>query len=518
MTPLEMLAPPRRDPHAGVRVFADYDGPVRARCQVVVVGSGPGGAVAAYELAERGLDVILVEEGPPMGARDFRPEAGVSIRRTLREAGMRVMRGNGYFPTMQAIGLGGGSLVNSAISARAPGWTLDKWAEAHDTPLLSAGSLDDDYAAVEAMMGIEPTKAEVLGERNLLFKRGCDALGYSSEPTPRNVRGCRGSGECFTGCRTGAKQSTDVSYVPAAIRRGARVLSSVRVEGILGSGRRATGVRGHVVEPFTGKASHEVEILADHVVLAAGCMATPVLMMRSGIGLESGHVGEHLRAHPGLAVCGLFEHKVDPWVGATQGYHSLHFLKEGMKLEVLWAPPAIISVRFPGFGQELKDHLLAFERSAPFDVFVTAEHSRGRVRPSPLGGLDPDITFDIDQRDADLLKRGLCILSDICFAAGATSVLPGVNGVPDLLKQDELSLLHDAVLRPTDVTVGANHVFGSTRMGQNPRTSVVDQHSRVHAVDNLYIADTGVFPGSSSVNPMLTCMALARRMARAIAS
>lgn len=506
-----------KDPHAGVKVHADYAGPIRTGCDILVVGSGPGGAVVAKELAEAGRDVILVEEGPPFGAKDMRTDASQALRRLYREAGMRVMRGNVFTPTMQANALGGGSLVNSAISARAPGWALDKWADRWGLPNLSSGTLDPHYQSVENFLGIASTPTEVQGERNLLFKKGCDALGYSSEPTPRNVRACKGSGECFTGCRNGAKQSTDVSYVPAAIRAGARVLTSVRAEYLVMDGRRVRKVRGKVVAPFTGKESYDVEIDANVVVLAAGCMATPLILLKSGVGNESGQVGENLRAHPGLAVMGMFEHKVDPWHGATQGYHSLHFLKEGMKLEVLWAPPAILAVRLPGFGTEFKQHLMNFDHMAPFDVFIAGEHSRGSVKPKGHGW-DPNIQFSLDPRDVKLMQRGVGILADICFAAGATAILPGIHGIPEVLKKEDLHVLRENEIRGADTTVGATHVFGSTRMGANPKESVVNADGRCHDVENLYVSDTGIFPDSTAVNPMLTCMALAHRIAKGIAA
>jgi choline dehydrogenase-like flavoprotein len=504
-------------PHEGVKRYADYRGELRDSCDVVVVGSGPGGAVAAKELAEAGLDVVLLEEGPPIGPADMRTEAGEALRRLFRESGLRVARGNGFFPTMQAIALGGGSVVNSAICCRAPGWALDEWAEQHALPELGAGGLDADFAEVERFLGVAPTPDDVLGERNLLFKRGCDALEISCEPTPRNVRACRGSGECFSGCRNGAKQSTDISYVPAAIRAGARVYTSVRVEQLIVDGKRVVGVRGKTIEPFTNKEGALAEIRAKTVVLAAGCMASPLIMMRSRVGTDGGHLGEHLKGHPGLAAYGLYDHKVEPWKGATQGYQSLEYLKEGMKLEVLWAPPALLAVRFPGFGDEFKGHLLAFERMAPFDVFVSAKHSEGSVKP--MGKHDADIRFHLDQRDVSLLQRGLAILTDISFAAGAVEVQPGVRGAPPVLSRAQGSKpLREASLKATDFTVGMNHVFGSARMGGNPRTSVCDGFGKVHGVEGLYIADTSVFPASPAVNPMLTCMALARRTARSIAA
>lgn len=509
-------APP--DPHRGVRVFADYTGPIRERCEVLVVGSGPGGAVVAKELAEAGRDVILLEEGPPFGAKDFRREASESMHRMIREGGSRATRGTSFLPTMQAIALGGGSLVNSAICARSPASVFDQWAEKTGTETLTRASLDPHYERVERFLFVEPTPMEVQGERNLRFKMGCDALGLSSEPTHRNVRGCKGSGECFTGCRNGAKQSTDVSYVPAAIRAGARVFTSVRAEHVRTRGRRAVGMSGRVVEPFTQKEGHAVEIAADAVVLAAGCMATPVILQKSGVGNGSGHVGKELQLHPGLAVMAIYPDPIDPWKGATQGYHSLHFIEEHMKLEVLWSPPSVLAARLPGMGHEYQSHLLRYDHMAPFDVIIAAERSRGAVK-ARRSGWDPDLSFHFHDDDVALIQRGLGVLSDICWASGAIGILPGLHGVPELLEtRAQAEILRTRKLTAGDMISAANHAFGSTRMSRRPEDGVVDEQGRCHELDNLYIADTGIFPGSPAVNPMLTCMALADRIAQGIAA
>jgi len=505
------------EPHRGVKVFADYTGDIRDSCEVLVIGSGPGGAVVAKELAEAGRDVILLEEGPPFGATDFRQEAGESMHRTLREGGSRVTRGNAYLPTMQAIALGGGSLINSAICARSPDFVFDEWAAISGTTQLTRASLDPHYERVERFLFVEPTPMEVQGSRNLRFKMGCDALGISSEPTPRNVRGCKGSGECFTGCRNGAKRSTDASYVPAAIRVGARVYTSIRVEQVVMSGKKASGVRGRVIEPFTQREGHEVAIDAEVIVLAAGCMQTPVILQKSGVANASGYVGSELQLHPGLAIMAIYDEPIDPWKGAAQGYHSLHFLTEHIKLEVLWSPPAVLAARFPGFGHDYQRHLLSYNRMAPFDVIIAAQRSRGSVR-ARRGSVHPDIRFDFAREDVDLLQRGLGILSDICWASGARCILPGVHGVPELIETPEQAqILRNKRFEARDLISAANHAFGTTRMSRRPEDGVVDEDGRCHDVENLYIADTGIFPGSPAVNPMLTCMALADRIAQGIA-
>jgi len=506
------------DPHAGVAVFDHYTGRVSDRCDVVVVGSGPGGSVLAKQLAEAGRDVVLVEEGQPWRPDQFVPDAGEAMLRLLREGGMRSTRGNMFMPTMQAIALGGGSVVNSAISARSPAFVFEQWARDYGTHLLTREVLDPHYQRVEDFMRIEPTPDAVQGQRNLLFKKGCDALGWSSEPCPRNAPGCLGSAECFSGCRNGGKTSTDVCYVPAAIRAGARVYTSVRIDRVLARGRRATGVVGKVVDPAGRRPVHDVRIEARVVVLAAGCMATPVILQRSRIGNENGRAGRHLKAHPGTAVLAVFPEIIHPSHGATQGYQSLHFLREGLKLEVLWSPPPVIATRFPGMGREFKRQLADFGRSAPYDVIVDGHDSEGSVTARRFGA-DPDIRYHLGRKDVEKLHRGLCLLTELSFAAGASEVLPGLHGVEPVLRHPgDIDELRRHEMRARDPVVAGNHVFGTTRMGSDPGTSVVDVDGRCHQTDNLYVADTGIIPASTAVNPQLTLMALTDRIADIIAA
>ncbi len=506
-----------RAPAEQLRVFADYRGPVREEADVAVVGSGPCGAVAARELATRGLRVVLLEEGPPLSARDIVLDGALSMTRTMREAGLRATRGT-VMPTMQAIVLGGGSFVNSAICVRAPDFVLDGWCEVAELSATSRKDLDPHYDAVAALSGVAPTPDEVQGRRNLLFRDGCRALGIPSEPIERNVRGCRGSGECFTGCRSRAKQSADLTWIPDAMRHGARVLTSVQIQELLHERGRVVGVAGRVAEPFTGRLSHPVSVRARAVVLAAGVMATPVLLQRSGnLANRSGQVGENLQFHPGVAATGIYPEPTDPWFGATQGYQSLHFVRDGFKLETLWAPPGVMSVRTPGFGHELKRRLAEIRRSATFDAIASCHRSLGRVR-ARRRGLDPAITWRLHPDDVDILMRALHVLCRLHFAAGAEKVLPGVHGAPDeLFREEEAEIFVRRRFGPGDLVTAGNHVFGTTRMHGDPRRGVVDEHGRCHDVENLFILDTGIFPRSPGVNPMLTGMALARRGAHALA-
>ena len=504
-----------------VRVFAQYDGPFTEKADVVVVGSGPCGAVAAYELARAGKDVILVEEGPPFTVRDFELDGSLSMSRTMREGGLRTTRGT-TMPTMQAVALGGGSLVNSAICVRPPDSVFARWATGFDLERTDRSHLDPHFDAIGEFLGIAPTPDAVQGRRNLLFRDACRALGVSSEPIARNVKGCRGSGECFTGCRSRAKQSMDVSYVPAALREGARVFTSLQVQTVRHVGRRVTGVAGQVVVPFSGGhrggRTHGFRIDAKAVVLAAGCTATPGLLRRSGeLANRSGQVGRNLQFHPGVAIAGVFPERVDPQFGATQGYQSLAFLDEGFKLETLWAPPPLLSMRFPGLGAELQDRYAELPRMAVWDAIASANRSLGEVRVSSWR-TNPVLHWRLDPEDLAILRRSLFVLAELFFAAGATKILPGVGGVPEQIDRlEDARVLDSPAVRAEGLVMGGNHVFCTTRMHGDPTRGVVDEDGRCHDLENLYIADTGIFPQCPSVNPMWTGMALARRQALTLA-
>jgi choline dehydrogenase-like flavoprotein len=214
---------------------------------------------------------------------------------------------------------------------------------------------------------------------------------------------------------------------------------------------------------------------------------------------------------------GIFPDRVNPQFGATQGYQSRQFLADGFKLETLWAPPAITAVRLPGSGMELKNRLADIPHSAIWDAIASCNKSLGRVR-ARRRSLDPILTWKLHPDDVPTLSRALYALAEIFFAAGAHTINPGVHGVAHELRSlEEATVLRDRPLRATDLVLGGNHVFCTTRMHGNPRMGVVNEMGQCHDIENLFIADTGIFPQCPTVNPMWTGMALAHRTAHHIA-
>ena len=510
------------DPNAiyeGMFEHHHYDGDIRENCDVVIIGSGPTGAGAAYTLAQAGLDTILLEAGPIRRPQDFTTDGAKTLSEVCYEGGLRTMRGPSVLPTMQARVLGGGSHINSAICVRTPQFCFDDWKTSYGVETIDRDVLDPHYDRVEEFLGIGPTPEEALGRKNTLFRDACDALGYSSEPMPRNVVGCCGCAECFTGCPTRAKKSMDISYIPAAVKLGLRVYTSVQIKELLHNGRRAMGVRGQVVEPKSNRTSHDVVVHAKAVIFATGCLHTPVILKKSKAPDPARMIGKDLQAHPGAALTGIFPDPVDPWIGATQGYQSLEFLEQGFKLEVIWAPPEVLAVRFPDFGHQLKAHLAQMRYSAFWDAFFALKHSKGVVRTRPGKSMNPDVVYKISPKDMPTIKEGMAILGEMFFAAGATKVLSGINKIPvELTRKEDVDLIRSTNLKPNDIVLASTHLFSSTRMGPDPRNSVVDEDGQMHHLKDCYIVDTGIMPRSPAVNPMLTGMALSDFLSRKIAA
>jgi choline dehydrogenase-like flavoprotein len=502
--------------YASGRFFAfdDYRETIEADAEFVVVGSGPGGGIVSSQLALLGRDVIVVEAGPRLTKKDFGQDGLATSGRFFWDGAARSTRGNTYLPTLHARAVGGGSLLNSGICMRALPEMLDIWAETQGLDNVSADQLAPHYQAVEDFLYVRPQALETMGHRSHLLKKGCDALGYTAEPLPRIMSRCKGSGECFTGCRYGGKSSLDRTGMPTVLNHGGRLYSSVQIEKVLIKNGRAVGVEGHVVHPRTYAKGQTVRIHAKCVILASGPMATPIIAAKSGI--KNPRIGMNLRMHPSVFTLGVFPHKVESWRGSTQGYHVTQFLNKGVKLEDVWASPGIFAVRFPAQGPEMRRYMALYPNIAVWGGWVSGEDSSGRVKPLPGGAVD--YQYDVGPADVRRLQECTALLTEIYLAAGADEVLARVGGLPPVLKtKADVLRLRQAQFQVTDFTLTSNHVFGTMCIGGKPDNSATDPNCAVRGVTDLYVSDTSLLPLSPGANPMLSAMALAHRLAQQLA-
>jgi choline dehydrogenase-like flavoprotein len=495
-----------------VHPAAGLDGDETIDCDVVVIGTGAGGAVVAKELAERGVAVVLLVEGDYHTRADFTGHAVEMQRKLYRDMGATVSVGNAVIPIPVGRTVGGTTAINSGTCYRTPPRVLAHWANDFGLDELTPEKLAPYFERVESELGVAPAEARHLGGVARVIARGCDALGYQHQPLRRNAPECDGQGVCCFGCPTDAKRSTNVSYVPLALKAGASLFTGLRVERVLVDAGRAVGVvaRGRAADggPRT------LTVRAQAVVVACGSLMTPLLLEASGVGRSSGQLGRNLSIHPAIAAMALFDEKLDGGNAIPQGYAIEQFHDEGILFEGAFAPLDLAAASFTMLGPRFVELIEQYDHLACFGVMIE-DVSRGRVRRGPGGR--PLITYSLVPHDVARLKRAVEILARVYFAAGARTVLPLVHGFDELRNPDDLERLRRARLHARDFDISAYHPLGTARMGRDPRRSVVGPDHQVHDTPGLYVTDGSVVPSSPAVNPQITIMALATRAAGEIA-
>jgi hypothetical protein len=204
---------------------------------------------------------------------------------------------------------------------------------------------------------------------------------------------------------------------------------------------------------------------------------------------------------------GVFDHDIEPWSGATQGFHCLDFMPQGIKMESLWATSSLMGCRFPGFGQELQGLLKNYRRMCSWDVWVSGEDSVGHIQQRR--GRRADIVYNIGQGEPDRMTEGMAKLCEMFFSVGATSVISGLNGLPGPRSDHGIiDELRETKFTVKDIPFASNHIFGATSMGSDPSRHAVDPTGALYDADDVYVCDTGLLPATPGANPMLPMMAI----------
>ena len=489
---------------------ADVEEDLTLDCDVVVIGSGAGGAVVAKELAEQGHAVMILEEGHYFDRGDFTGRAVEMYRKMYRDNGLTFSVGNVWIPIPQGRTVGGSTTVNSGTCYRVPSRVLREWRDELGLHDFTEATMDGYYRRVEDIMGVAEARAEYLGGVAKVIARGCDRLGYKHRPLRRNAPDCDGQGMCCFGCPTDAKRSTNVSYVPMALKAGAELFHGARVTRILTSGSQATGVVAAL--GGEGESPRTLTVHARAVVVACGSIMTPVLLQQNGLCQGSGQLGRNLSIHPAAAGMGMFDERIAGYAAIPQGYSIDEFHDEGILFEGASAPLELLMAASPMLGPKLIEMAEGFDRAAMFG-FMVEDSSRGRVRV--IGGR-PVITYFLNDTDVARIKRGFEILIRVFLAAGAERIHPQVHGFEVIRGEADLARFQRARLRARDFELTAYHPLGTARMGKDPSRSVIGLDHESHEVRNLYIVDGAAVPSALGVNPQMTIMAMATRAAERI--
>jgi long-chain-alcohol oxidase len=486
-------------------------------CDVVVVGSGAGGGVAAGVLAASGLDVMVLEAGGHHNEADFTHLEADAYKRLYLDGNLN-STADGGITVIAGSTLGGGTVVNYTTAFPTPRRILEEWDREAGLPGVFTGegytaSLEAVRARFQVNTDSDPS------HRDVLLEKGVRELGWHLDALPRNTVGCTMAdcGYCTMGCRIGAKRSTLATFLQDAFGDGARIVTGAKVETVTTDGMGVTGVVARV-------GGARLTVRARAVVLAAGSLHTPAILLRSGLGGPA--VGRYLRLHPVTAVWGRFEERVDPWTGYLQTRYSDEFADldgqgHGFKFETAPLHP-LFPAAFIGWGDgaEFKRDVLSLGHIGVAGILLR-DRGHGRVTIRKDGSAV--WRYKVSGYDQGHIRIGVQRGAELLAAAGATEVI--ASTVEPVRWVTHAGSVEDFIEGVDRVGYGSNrtryftfHQTGAARMGADPAHSVVDATNQVHHTPGLYVMDGSCFPTSSGVNPALTISAIAHRGATLLAA
>lgn len=475
-------------------------------CDAVVVGTGAGGAFAALTLAEKGLKVVLLEEGGYYTGKDLDGDPLRSISLLYRDRGLTFTLGT-PIPVPMGCCVGGTTMINSATSFRTPDFVLKEWEERYG--LAGASELAPFYEEVERLLHIQAVGDERYGPGNRVVEEAARILGWQGRRITRNEEGCLGTGVCPFGCPSDGKLSMGVSIIPRVLAKGGELWIHARAEEILLHRHRALGVRARVAGAGGNPLSAPtLTVLARLTVIAAGAFFTPALLMRSGI--RTPGIGENLHLHPAVRVIACFPTRIEAWKEVPQSYHIDEFIPQGVFLQGQFVPPEIQAAAIPGFGALHKERMKEYPCFSSFGALIS-DTTKGRVRLAP-DGKHPLVFYRIGEEDLGRLTFAVARTAELYLTAGAREVYTGVSRYPLIRTREELKTFERSRFRGADFELMAFHPLGSVAAGSLPSTPA-DPWGGIRGIEGLKVADASLFPSSNRINPQLTIMALARRAA-----
>jgi choline dehydrogenase-like flavoprotein len=496
---------------------ADVSRSVTETADVCIIGSGAAGAVLAWEMAEGGHKVVLLEKGGYHPREDFNQREEDMIPMLYKSSGLQFTIPTGI-AVAQGSCVGGSTVVNDAVCFRAPDAVLGWWADQHKVEDIGPDALKKYYEKVERRISVSLVQPYELNRNNLVLKRGAEKLGWIAAPNSRNCKSCRQCGLCQIGCSYGTKQSMLETYIPDAQTMHGDLVTlyaDTAAGSIVRSGTRATGVNATI----TGKegATYGLSVKAKLVIVSGSTIASSALLLQSGLDVN-GQVGKGVAIHPSPAMIGDFEEEINGNQGIPMAYHCYEFSvlntgKRGYMLESIFLAPYQFSLPLPGFEYEHKQLMSRYDHYALVGSLLQDESVGTVSLGGPLGAI---LEYDLTPGDSKLMIEGMKSAARALFAAGATKVITSHRKTTILYGDDDLHVIDERGVSPASISIGSGHPQGGNRMGGAGQSSVVDSYSKVHGFDNLFVCDASIFPTALGVNPQLTVMALATRLAEHI--
>ena len=480
----------------------------------VIVGSGAGGSVIAARLADAGLKVIVLEAGGYFNESDFDQTEIGGFGRLYRRGGPTPTADFNVSLQTGAC-LGGGTVINWTNCLKPKDWVRQEWAE-HGLADVATSEFDAHIESVWQRLEVNAECSE-MNPAQESWKRGAETLGWSWQQVDRNWDPAKHdplmAGYMGWGDQSGAKKSTLKTYLQDAVDQGTEVIVGCFAQKVIVENGQAAGVSARFGDA-------EITIRAPRVVVAAGALESPGLLLRSGIGGPA--TGKYLRLHPCTSVFADYGTDQKAWWGAPHagivdefapgidgdGYG---FLIEGTQYTTGLAASAIPFTT----AAEHKEAMAGFKDAAT-TIGLVRDAGHGQVILDAIGQAQALYAMT-EPRDIASTRRALEAQIRLHVASGARRLQILAGGLPTWRIGDDVEAFiarsSRIPLRAGGARLFSAHQMGSCRMGSDPETSVADPHGELHDTPGVWVGDGSAFPTPSGTNPMITIMSLASRTA-----
>jgi len=490
------------------------------RYDIVIIGSGAGGGTVAQgvvPLAQAGKRILVLERGPRFRDQEFTGRE-LEMASLLYADGGAFLTADGTMTLAFAQCYGGSTVVYTGTSLTAPERVIRRWA----VPGLEYDDLVSRSRRYLGENNAHHLPDAELNDNNRFFARGARAAGYAVEQFPVNVKGCLGSSLCNLGCPNQAKQGTNRVQLPAAERGGVEVVTRAEVLRI--DADRSLAVRvaptgaGSVGLPSEW-APGEYRVEASMVVCAAGTLGTNPLLLRSRLPLPPS-LGHGFTCHPALILVATHAQPITNDVGHPKSFYVNRGAEEGFVLETCMYFPFTTAKALAGFGPLHSEVMQAYARQQQI-LLLSVDRAATQNRITIDRNGQPVVHYRYTPEVVAELVRGNRAAARIFFAAGATHVHAPFADPPLIAARDAGridQLIEARHWKPGKQSITSAHPMGGCPMGRSAADSVTDAWGRVHGLPWLRVADASLFPDALEINPYVTIMALADRVAEGIRS